>query len=389
MNVLSVMMTLILSLTCVKSFRRDEEIIVRNRGLFKIEVSIAGSEADRDTLLFDTGSPFTWLYHYRYVRDILKFPPGGYGTTKLSTRILPPEGGQVIKYADETVYEATVWTLRNFTMGEHTWVQPFGIVDRTGQVERNAQTTGLLGASRSSAFVNVFPIFGFRPTARGTLSMRLSVQDPSAVCHEGKMSFFTLVQSGRYAVHWATDTTVQFNKVVLKTGVIFDTGASVLGLNSVAFKAFTHQLDSLNISFKYSPDHPLSGEVDCADVRHLPSWEIHHQNGVIHITPQMYVAKRSASMCRLQVAHISGGHPIVLGTPLLGNIVSEFDLENGRVGICRPSTSFITDYDHTPGMNDYNEVQDCPSCNPGNNSQRTVFSLFVPTLLAFVCLVLF
>jgi hypothetical protein len=256
-------------------------------------------------------------------------------------------------------------------MGNQTWIQPFGIVSNSGETERVTKTTGLLGASRSSAFVKLFPLFGFRPISRGLVSLSLSGQDHSAVCHEGKMVSFDVVQAGRYAVHWATDTVVQFNKVILNTGVIFDTGASVLGLNSVAFVAFTHQLDLLAIPYTYKTNFSLAGDIDCANVKLLPSWEIHHQNSIIVITPQMYVVKRSASSCRLKVGHLSGDHPIVLGTPLLGNVVSEFDADNSRVGICRPSASFITDYDHAPGLNDYNEAHDCPSCTSDNSSKRT------------------
>lgn len=357
-------------------------IPVETQSLFKVQVKVAGAHAESDVMIFDTGSPYTWLYHYRYVRDILRYPQGGYSVTRLKTRIRPPEGGRFLKYVDDSEYDAGVWTIRRFKMGDHEWVQPFGIVVRASQADFGARATGLFGASRGSHFVQLFPVFGFVPVSSGLMSMVLNAVPAAQVCLHGQMVRFNLTKKGPFASHWASDTQIHYNRVLLNAGVVFDTGASVLGLNGMAFASFTKQLESLGIRFEYAPDF-MHGRVDCADVRHLPNWEIRQGSQTLLITPQMYVSRRSLVTCQLHVGKLDGNHPIILGTPLLGHVVSEFNAQEGTVSLCRPLHSGITDYGHTVGAADFDEIQNCPRCGD-RGSAVSYPSLVFMFLLLFI-----
>lgn len=358
----------------------DGVVSIVSPGVFQINVKVAGSESDTETLLLDTGSPYTWLYHYRYVRDVLRYPYGGYGVTRLRTRIEPPRGGVDIKYVDESEIGASVWTVKEFSIGEHSWSQPFGIAERVKQSDPLPLMTGLLGASRGSYFAAVHPVFGFEPVAPGQLALRLSHQDGGAVCRRGEFAFFDIVKEGKYSSHWSTDTVIKFGKVAFKTGMIVDSGSSVLVLNLPMFEKFRQQLALAGVPVEYGRG-ALSGTVSCHFVDRMPSWEIHEGSQVILVTPRMYVTRRAGGLCRVAVAGIDGNHPMILGTPALRWLVSEFDSKNGRMGLCAPVKSFISD----KGMMDPDlyEVQDCPSCNMRSRGIQGKTYLAVFFLLLF------
>ena len=132
-------------------------VSVRVPGVFQVYTQVAGSESVFNSLLFDTGSSRTWLYHYKYLRDVRRYRFGGYSVTRLHTRIDPPRGGVDIKYVDDSQVRASVWTVKQFKIGDHSWSQPFGIVEREEQ-PAPGKFTGLLGASRSSDFAKTHPV---------------------------------------------------------------------------------------------------------------------------------------------------------------------------------------------------------------------------------------
>ena len=336
--------------------------VVSVGSVFRIPVSVNGSHSDIDNLVFDTGSPHTWIYHYRYVRQLPAQQGGGYPITGLRTRITPPTGGNRLEYADEDVFHADVWTQKTFTIGDHSWLQPFGVVHEANQRGVIPGVTGLLGASRASPFTTLHPTFGFKPIAKGSLTLSLSRFNATESCREGNMSYFSLARSGRFARYWGTDGELSFGSMALRGGMIFDTGSSVIALPATAFAGFRRLLSTLGIRYNYQP-RLLAGVIPCSDVSKLPSWKLQHASKTISITPAMYVRRVSLTQCVIQVCELSDRYPIILGLPLLEHVVSEFDSSQNRVGICHATVAFVNDRSDTPFEARDGDFYDCPSCN--------------------------
>ena len=353
---------LVLGLIVVLSATDPIPVPVALPGIFLLPARVNGAESTFDHFLFDTGSPFTWMYHYKLVRNVLGKDDGGYAITMLRTHIVPPEGGMEIKYVDESVFEAALWTQKEFQIGNHKWKEPFGIIKRAEQNSAIPDMTGLIGASRTSAFVKSHPVFGFSPLSLGSMSMHLSRQEPSVVCKDGEFTKFDLSKGSRHSGHWAVDVEVRYSRVQFTTGVIFDTGSSVLVLNMPMFNEYQKQLHRLNIPVRYD-EGSLSGVVHCRYVDRLPTWEIRKGGKIIPITPYMYVRRRSASHCRVLVGGVDSTHSMIIGTPLLRWIVSEFDSENGRVSMCVPIKSFVDDYANAFVDLSSEEVGESRSCH--------------------------
>jgi hypothetical protein len=332
-------------------------------GIFLMPAKVSGSEAELDNFLFDTGSPFTWMYHYKFVQKELGLEKGGYAVTNLKTRVVPPEGGMEIKYVDESIFEASVWTKKTITIGHHTWREPFGIVKNVkNHLSHIPKMTGLIGASRDSEFAKSHPIFGFTPLDQGTMVIHLNQLDPIKVCKDKKFMTLRMPKEGRYARHWSSDVEVKFSRVLYKTGVVLDTGSSVIVLNSQMFTAYLQQLEKLNIRVEYTKGS-MSGALDCKYVEKLPSWEIRNGQSSILITPFMYVRRRSRTHCRVLVAGIDGNHPMIIGTPLLRWVVSQFDVADSTMSVCVPVRSFVEDYRKAFTDPGYDEELQCPGCN--------------------------
>jgi hypothetical protein len=372
----------VLQWNVARSAINEPRVYVVSPGIFLTDIRIQG-EKGANKLLFDTGSPHSWVFHYKLLRDSPPFQKGGFGTTNLKTRIDAPVDCDRIKYVDDSEYFVSTWTQRSFNFGQHSWLQPFGIVDRVKQRDQIPNMTGLLGAGRNSFFTRANPVFGFSPVTRDDLTFHLSRQDPEKACRDSRFVFFKLAESVLFHNHWAADTNIKYGETLFKTGIIFDTGSSLLVLNLPMFEKFKERLNSLNISVVYS-NGVLSGTIQCADVIRLPTWEIHHDGQILLITPHMYTGRR-AGRCRVLVAGIEGNHPMILGTPALRWLVSEFDAENKRMGLCVPIHSLLGDKDEFDPH--FSEVMDCETCNnrlgPSLNSGiLTIVAIILVALMA-------
>ncbi len=361
-------------------------VLIYEAGIFQVFTQVAGPGTVLNSLAFDTGGSRTWLYQYKYVRDVLGYPSGGYSVTRLRTRIDPPRGGVDIKYGDGSQVRASVWTVKEFKIGDHSWSQPFGIVDR--EEERAPRIfTGLLGASRSSHFAKTHPVFGFHPVSPGRLLLHLSRQNASEVCKTGEFTFFSLSLYGRYTGQWATDAVVKFGKVAFNTGILLDTGSSVISLNSEMFEKFREQLDSSGIPVSYD-GRLMLGKVSCHLVDRMPSLVIRQGSQVILVTPRMYASRKVGEVGGKCLVAVVGhdtdytDHGMILGVPALGWLVSEFDSQNNRMGLCAPVKSIVED----EGVLDPDlfEFQDCPTCDRKSSEPIKWTAGFITLLLIIV-----
>ena len=331
--------------------------------VFKVDVAVTGSEASVERMILDTGSTHTWIFHYQIIQQVPDHRGGGYSPTRLRTRIATPPGGNRVEYADDGVVEAKVWTKKQFTINKHSWMQTFGIVEKSEQ--RGVSTiSGLIGASRVSQFTKEHPVFGFKPHSQVLMAMNIGPTDVKAECKEGEMMYFPFSSRLKLQTHWAADAIVTFGQVRYHEGVVFDSGASVIALPLTAFAAFARMFSSKAVDYVHFPKK-LHGMIDCSGgIDSLPTWHILSADRQIDITPQMYIKRLTRSKCIVEVSHISDGLPIVMGLPLLQNVVSEFNSVTRRIGLCRPVKSFITDYDGLTGSGPSGRrYYDCPSCS--------------------------
>ena len=339
-----------LSGSAYSSSVKEPFIPVSRHSTITVSVSIEGAVSSRDLMIFDTGSRFSWVLHYR----LIKFSPlhtgGGYSISRLRTGIDIPEGGRRIQYADGDTFESSAWARKNFTIGSHSWEQSFGIVDNVEVRELPTMVTGLIGASRNSEFAQSHPIFGFVPYTPIKMGLNLEAVDAASVCHADSMVYFPLTRKSPLDNHWAITGAVSFGGMLFRGHFVLDTGASVIGLPRVLFEAFVFELLKRNIKFAYSRQL-LSGRIRCSDAYKLPDWWLIRDKGsYITITKEMYVRKADQGICYLLVAELENHNPFILGLPLLGHVVSEFNAHTERAGLCRPKNSWITDYDDSISM---------------------------------------
>jgi hypothetical protein len=174
------------------------------------------------------------------------------------------------------------------------------------------------------------------------MGLQIAHTDAREECFGGSFTFFPLVGKGRSRRHWTIMEGMDFGKMhVVKGHIILDTGASVIAMPQTVFKTFVDQLTSLGIKFDYSPGRML-GSIDCSDVAKLPDWVLRKEGGNgIRITKQMFVQHSSDGRCLLLVSDLEDNMPLIIGTPLLGHVVSEFDSERQHVGLCHPRNSWI------------------------------------------------
>lgn len=309
--------------------------------VLQLRVSVEGSVDANDLMILDTGSRLSWILHYRLVDELPHHNGGGYGVTHLGTVIDIPKGGRNIRYVDNDSFESRVWTRKKFSLGSHSWMQSFGIVERARVRAMLPMVTGLIGASRDSEFALLHRVFGFKPYSKKEMGLQIAHTDAREECFGGFFTFFSLIGTGPFRSHWTIQEGIEFGKMQLTGHIILDTGASVIAMPQTVFKIFTDQLKSLGIEFNYLPGRML-GSINCSDVEKLPDWVLRKEgeNG-IRITKQMYVHRSRDGHCALLVSEVKDSLPIIIGTPLLGHVVSEFDSEKQHVGLCHPKTSSL------------------------------------------------
>lgn len=311
------------------------------RSILQLRVSVEGSVDTSDLMILDTGSRLSWILHYRLLENMPRHNGGGYGVTHLGTVIDIPEGGRNIRYVDNDSFESRVWTRKKFSLGSHSWIQSFGIVHRARVRAMLPMVTGLIGASRISEFALSHRVFGFKPYSKNEMGLQIAHTDAREECFGGSFTFFPLVGEGRFRRHWTIMEGIDFGKMQVKGHIILDTGASVIAMPQTVFKTFMDQITSLGIKFDYSPG-PMLGSIDCSDVVKLPDWVLRKEGGDgIRITKQMFVQHSSDGRCALLVSELEDSMPFIIGTPLLGHVVSEFDSERQHVGLCHPRNSWI------------------------------------------------
>jgi len=313
-----------------------EEFDLRVEGVFLVSVAVKDSLAAVETLILDTGSRHTWIYHNDELKRIhrkQKMPEdalGGFRTNRVGKS--SKADAREIHYADSNMIICDRWTRKEFAIGSHKWGQKFGIA-RGNEKERAPLYSGLIGASPGSHFATLHPQFGFRPVDSHAMKLFFGPIDP-AQCEGGKVGYMPLSDDH----HWTTRGSIDFGGHVSlpHVNMAVDTGASVFAFPRRLFNIFQAGVKSLGIRYQYLPDK-LSGLVDCRDVSRLPPFEISTSNGSkITIPYQLYVKKVGGTICILLVASIADSLPVVLGRPVTVNFLTQFDSANRRIGICKP-----------------------------------------------------
>jgi hypothetical protein len=227
---------------------------------------------------------------------------GGYSISRLRTAIKIPTGGDRIKYVDEDLFESKVWTRKKFSLGDHSWMQSFGVVHKATVRKLQPNVTGLIGASRNSEFASFHRTFGFTPRTPTLMGLNVERVDPSKECHDGTLSSFPLVGYGTvFEKFWTIKGTIRYGGMVLNGPILMDTGASVIALPHLVFERFAGELVQLGIQFRYYPGR-LHGAVRCSDAHRLPDWSIiKDRDNVISITKQMYVKRTESGTCLIFV----------------------------------------------------------------------------------------
>jgi hypothetical protein len=147
------------------------------------------------------------------------------------------------------------------------------------------------------------------------------------------------------------------------------------------FEKFREQLDHSGIPVSYD-GRLMSGKVSCHLVDRMPSLVIRQGSQVILVTPRMYASRKVGGKCSVAVGGVETDHGMILGVPALGWLVSEFDSQNNRMGLCAPVKSFVED----EGVLDPDlfEFQDCPTCDPKSSEPINWTAGFITFLLIIV-----
>jgi hypothetical protein len=286
-----------------------------------------------ERLILDTGSTVTWIYNSAILGGLNYTAPGrGFDPDQMSI-ITNRHADSQLEYADGAGVEIDVWGLRNFTIGDHSWLQRFGIVSR-GSMSLNLEYSGILGLSPISDFVLTYPRFGFRPKNDEFVEMFFSALNPS-MCES------TIVNADVFdSSNWDI-----WGKVRIGDGlpekVVFlpDSGSSAIFLPKTHFAKFRDELKEKGIAFLYDEEDRLRpGEVPCDSRQLLP--EIHLEftpSIVLTITPDMYVRNRANGDCRIGILSSDGDiMPVILGEAFFRHFLIAFDAELLTVQICKP-----------------------------------------------------
>lgn len=355
-------------------------IPVSVNAVFSVDVHVEDAKGGVQAMIFDTGSTHSWLYDYHLLKEAHGRTFGGISETEVRTRLAIPAGGGRIGYADSDYIECDTWTHKQFRLGNHTWIHPFGIVVR--RARRNTPVySGLIGASVASYFVQENPIFAFEPHSRNSVKMTLGPLNAEESCANEKLVYRSLGQSPKMMKHWWLDVSVTYGSVRYSNGAVLDTGASVIALPATAFEYFAVELALATTNFVYIPA-ALHGLIDCPiDFDRLPSFEVLLFPDVpLSVTPRMYISKTYANRCIVEVARLSDGGPIILGLPLVRNFVLEFNAIKRRVGFCQPiADRFRSIEPRRPFPPD--KYTDCPLCK---GTAAANYSAWAVALLIFI-----
>ena len=315
----------------------NQEFDVHDNGVLMVDVAIKDSPLPTDTLIFDTGSKHTWVYHSKELRRIRRghlpanVEHGGFRTALISRMSLAPLDGRHIKYADNNEVRCDRRTRKEFAMDGHKWEQKFGIAFGN-EKERAHRFSGLIGAEPGSHFAMLHPQFGFRPVSPRSMKLFLGPIDPTN-CEGGKVGYVKLASSQDWTIHGSMlfGNQVRIDDI----NIAVDTGASLIALPHRFFSLFKKALSSSGIRFSYKPDK-LKGVVDCRDLPRLPPIEIHASDVFKISIPYQFYATKNGVECVVRVASVNDKVPVVLGRPVFVNFVTEFDSINQRIGICQP-----------------------------------------------------
>ena len=127
----------------------------------------------------------------------------------------------------------------------------------------------------------------------------VKIEDLSS-CHNQEMIEFRTEPS----IHWRARTDISFGEYHVKSfPVVFDTGASIIGLTVELHDRFLTELGRLNIDYRQTEE--LEGEVNCEWVDLFPPFVIGDTlDKQIVITPAMYMWRMPSGLCRIFVGRL-------------------------------------------------------------------------------------
>jgi len=322
-------------------------------GISLIDVRVEKARHNVQRMLFDTGSPHTYLIDLSDSKKLFAIHgrlKGGYHKSLISPRSFAKSiDASLVDFVDGSGVVFQGWVRRTFRVGSREWDQKFAIATiPPGRLDEwDPDDTGLIGASPISRFVQKNPVFSIL-----TFGSSLSDQDskrffvfsnlPKSRCrHDGPPILrVPLGEKNKWSVSGILKFGEDFVFNKSPQRLLVDTGAGVITYPRGVFEQFRNYILSLGIpTLKF---YDIKGERFFA----LESEYIHlvppviveslgmNRSGKLIIPPRS-LFRCLDDLCRLIVSPCSGG--FILGLPLFRVLNVEFNSRDKSLSFCEPS----------------------------------------------------
>ena len=321
------------------------------KGVTFLDVHVAGSESNPQSLLFDTGSIHTYVLNHKMMKELPRGrrpfdaadpnpPVRGYRKTLISPKSVVTADDNEVNFAGFSGLQLEKWTSKDFTLGSHVWNQRFAVARLPfDQFQKHdPRDTGLIGASPNSRFTYLHPHFGFIPRDldKDDFSVEFFLDHIQGSWCVGDLVAYTPLVHDQF---WLFQGGMKFGTVTIlsKFKVLVDSGSSIMAIPEPYFSQVQLLLKGFGVDWFTDG---IFGEISCSKVHSLPPIHFETESGyTITILPEYYAREIGPGFCWVYISRkMINLDWITIGEPMVRFIATEFDAKKKRMGFCEPKT---------------------------------------------------
>ena len=312
-----------------------------------ISIDVTGAVNNPQILLFDTGSPHTYVLSHRMLGNLPRARNnphqvlrGIQGSLIRQTSLTHADASHV-NFAQFSGLKLVQWARRRFKIGSLEWSQKFAVAHLPQSELGNSdpEDNGLIGATPCSHFTQQNPQYGFFPVSRASNYLFLSPINTSW-CRDSRVEFVDISDP----LHWTIAGRLSLDSTfVLAESIEFliDSGTGIINLPERFHDVYRGHLSSRNIpSLDWSHNYP---RIASKHTNLIPPFVLSFSSGIsVSRPPEAFVECKAGwgSVCVIYVGRKKVNQDwITFGEPLFQSLITEFDSRNKRIGFCEPIKS--------------------------------------------------
>jgi hypothetical protein len=322
--------------------------LVMTGGAPHISVEVEGATNNPQKLLFDTGSPHTYILNHRMLRNLPRARINRHNLVRgirgsvINTSSLSVAEASHVDFVQFKGLKLLMWTRRKFKASSMEWNQKFAVarLPPSELDKADPEDNGLIGATPLSHFTTSNPQYGFFPNPDDWPSMNMFVTPiDSQWCRDTRIEYVGISHANDWTIPGRLTVGSNF---VLADSIEFliDSGTGLINLPEKFYYMYMHHLYNLRIqSLDWTrSEYPT---VSPERIREVPPFVLSFSAGFsLTIPSENFIDCKQRSYCLIRVGRKKvNSHWITFGEPLFRTFITQFDSEKKRIHFCEPNST--------------------------------------------------